>query len=198
MDDTYSLQNIAIYAANEYLDYFGAPPPPFCTPWGLMTRYKKASEGIFFLETDRSEWVLALPNPIWTIELSDVAAQMGKTCEPDSRTGEDAEYLFFKRDSCAPPIYELLKNSEHDGLLAFIRSKDALETHLNLRFPAYVIWHNSIQVSSHGFSNSPALLGMEECDLESDERVKEEQDQCIANCIHYTPGLSDVEYLLLP
>lgn len=199
--DTDPLYCSAIYAADQYPDYFGGPIPPRCTPWGLTVRCKKAAEGLFFLETNRCEWVLALSYPVWSVELSDVAQRLGERCELDRQMGEDeAEYLYFKRDACAPAIYELLGNSEYGGLLGFIHSKEALETHLNRRFPEYVVWHNSVELSGCGLSDIlENLLGAFGCrPEESEEKTQEKQALRVANCIHYTPELEDMDYLLLP
>lgn len=201
IDETDSLYCSAIYAADRYPAYFGGLIPPRITPWGLTLRYKKAAEGIFFLETDHCEWVLALSYPIWSVELSDVAKHLGKQCSLDKQMGEEeAEYLYFKRDACAPPIYELLDSSEYKGLFKFIRSKEVLETHLSRWFPEYVIWHNSMELSGHGISDIlENLLGAFGCRPEvSDEQAEEKQAQRISNCIRYMPELEELEHLLLP
>lgn len=201
VEETDSLYSAAIYAVDQYPAYFGGTIPPRTTPWGLTVRYKKVADGIFFLETNRCEWVLALSQPIWSLALSDVAQNLGKRCSLDRQMGEEeAEYLYFKRDACAPPLYELLGHAEYAGILTYIHSKEALETHLNRRFPEYVIWHNSLELSGRGMSdileNLLGALGDEW--EESGEPSEEKEALRIANCIHYTPELVDVEYLLLP
>lgn len=201
LEDGDSLYSSAIYYADEYPEYFGGLQPPRCTPWGLAVRTKKAQEGIYFLETDRCEWVLALAHPIWNIELSAQVKAMGELCEHDKSLGEEhAQYLYFQRDKCAPAIYELLDCSCYQGLRPFIESQEVLEAQVYKQNMEYAVMHNAAQVSGHG-----------KCDMLTDilevfgcEGVREEvetdelKEKRLKACVHLNPELADKELLLLP
>jgi len=142
-DEADSLYSIAIFSASQYPEYFGEPIPPRFTPWGAVVRYKKAASGVFFLETDRSEWILALSYPVWSVDISDSVQQLGSLCDADKFTGQDeAEYLYFQRNKCAPAIFELLQIKKYEGIKNFIYSQEILETALYMQAPTYVIAKN--------------------------------------------------------
>ena len=69
-----------VYTAEKYPAYFGGLIPPRCTPWGLTLRVKTV---VYFLETDSLEWVLAVANMIWDVDLSDASKRLGCLCEQD-------------------------------------------------------------------------------------------------------------------
>lgn len=201
LGENQSLYSEAIYAAEKYPDYFGGLVAPRITPWGLTVRVKKAAEGIFFLETEECEWVLALANPIWDVDLSDYVVNLGEHCDEDQRMGEwEAQYLYFQRDICAPAIYELLDRKEHQGLLSFIPSREVLETQVYRQCPDYAVWHNAMQVSGQGKTDLLTnLLTVLKGVREDDDRSPEELAALrTASCVHYVPELADVELLLLP
>ncbi len=74
-EEEQSLYSTAIFAAEQYPEYFGETIPPRSTPWGLVIRYKKAVDGVYFLETDHCEWVLALSFTVWSVGISENAQQ---------------------------------------------------------------------------------------------------------------------------
>lgn len=197
-----SLYCTALYAAEKYPDYFGGVTPPRYTPEGLVLRVKKVYEGIFFLETEQCRWMLALSYPIWNCDLSEYTQSLGKTCEQDLQAGtEEAAYLFFSEDVCAPALYELLDCSDYEGLLAYIDSRDTLETHLYCNFPAYTVQHNALEVSGHGkgdiFADILSCFGCEIPPLSEDEALLD-QKRRVANCIHLVPGCENKRLLNLP
>lgn len=55
-----SLYIAALYGAEEHPDYFGAFPVPIFTPRGLTARHKTLLNGVYWLETDRCEEMLAI------------------------------------------------------------------------------------------------------------------------------------------
>jgi len=119
-DKTESLYSVAMFAAELYPEYFGETIPPRCTPWGLVIRHRKVADGIYFLETDRCQWVLALSFPVWSIDLSDSTQKHGSFCAEDKRLGQkEAEYLYFRRDDCEPVIFELLQNEAYKKVKDF-------------------------------------------------------------------------------
>lgn len=189
----------AIYHADKYPGYFGGHIPPRMTPWGLTIRWKKASEGVYFLETDRCEWVLALAQPFWSIDISELAQELGEECEADLQLdAEEAVYRYFRGDGMAPAIYELLDFKDHCGLLDYIHSKEALETYLYTHCPEYVLQYNATEMSGHGKSDIlENLLGVFGCPVPEGD-IGDAQKRRMTNCIHYYPELAEVELLRLP
>ena len=194
-----SLYATAIYEADRYPEYFGGHIPPRMTPWGLTIRWKKASEGIFFLETDRCEWVLALAQPFWSIDLSDVVQGYGEECEADLQLGaEEAVYRYFRGKGMAPAIFELLDYEDHRGLLGYIHSKEALETYLYDHCLEYVLQCNAAEMSGKGRADMlENLLAVFGC-FPPEENSEQAQKRREASCIHYYPELANVELLRLP
>jgi len=191
--ETQSLYGTAAFATEQYPEYFGETIPPRCTPWGLVVRYKKAVDGVYFLETDRCEWVLALSFPVWSVGISEDAKQFGSFCEVDKRMNqEEAEYLYFQRNKCAPPIFELLQNEDYTGIRKFIVSQEVLENVLYKETPFYVIAKNLSEVAwLKAISTLLEATG---------EKTENEQlaEQAEKNYIHLRPDLANQELLKLP
>lgn len=195
-----SLYCTAIYAAENYPEYFGGLLPPRHTPYGLTVRTKKVAEGVYFLETDKCQWVLAVAYPIWNCDLSEDVQRLGKTSKADILSGtEEAQYLFFEEKCCAPAIYELKQVEDYRGLDKCIRSSLALETHLYLHHLDYAISHNIMELTGHGMgdflTDILAALGAE---LPENEETEEQQAKRIARCIHFTPEEVGQRLLMLP
>lgn len=195
-----SLYCAAIYNTEYFPWYFGGAIPPRNTPFGLTVRVKKAGEGLFFLETEQGRWVLAVSFPIWDTELSEYTKNLGWICDDDlSKKAKESRYLFFTKEGCAPAIYELLKNSDYNGLKRFIRSREVLETNLWEYFPEYALEHNAYEMSGKGsadmLGNLLKSLGVEipETDEENEEKAK----QRVKNCIIYSQELVGQDLLLL-
>ena len=189
-----SLYSYASFCIDKYPAYFGGSIPPRNTPWGLTIRYKKVFEGGCFLETDKGIWVLALSYPVWDTCLSDFSKKLGIMCVSDEILGaEEARWLYFKGDTCAPALYELLNTTEYKGILNYITSKESLEARLYADFPQYVIWHNSAEQSELGARSCLCkLFGLEECEEREDLMKRSE------NFIQYDTVPSKEKLLLLP
>lgn len=197
---TDSLYCAAVYAAEQYPEYFGGLLPPRHTPFGLTVRIKKVAEGLYFLETDRCQWVLAAAYPVWQCDLSPAVQKLGTFCKYDEQTGvQEAKYLFFEESCCAPAIYELLDLKEYQGLSDYITSRTALETEMFSRFPNYTIQHNCMEVTGRGKCDMLAnLLVSIGAELPEEYDSEEQQAKRIANCIHLTPETSSRRLLTLP
>lgn len=199
LEECESLYSASVNYSDIYPAYFGGVIPPRCTPWGPVIRQKMASNGVFFLETDRAEWILAVYHPIWSGELSGVAQAYGTVCDADLHIGpEEAIYLYFKAPNYAPPIFELMGIPEYSGLQNYIKSTETLEAYLTTYCPEYMVWHNVSELSGNGkedmLKNLLKILG---APLE-DTDAPDNRQQRIDNCIHYSPGLDITELLLLP
>jgi len=187
-----SLYGAAVDGAQYFPWYFGGTIPPRSTPFGLTVRVKKAGEGLFFLETDQCRWVLAVAFPIWSVDLTEQARELGWIGDDDlSKRVEEARYLFFPKERCAPAIYDLLEYSEYKGLLHFIKSKQVLETHLWTYFPEYALEYNICNAGRYDSANMPECPEATKDDGRTDEMP-------INNCITYSEELTGQEFLLLP
>lgn len=104
-----SLYAAALYGAEEHPDYFGAFPVPFFTPRGNTVRHKTILNGVYWLETDRCEEMLAVCYPIWQADITIPEQHQGEQLEYDRIQGIDNSlgYLFFSKQSSAIPLYEL-------------------------------------------------------------------------------------------
>lgn len=104
-----SLHTVALYGAEEHPDYFGAFPVPFFTPRGLTARHKTILNGVYWLETDRCEEMLAVCYPIWQSDISIPEQNRGEQLEYDRIHGIDSTlgYLFFSKQNSIIPLYEL-------------------------------------------------------------------------------------------
>lgn len=192
-----TLYSYAVFCMDKYPKYFGNFIPPRSTPWGMTIRYKRAAEGVFFLETDRCVWVLALSYSVWSICLSDFAQKLGVTSEHEkSMLPEEARYLYFERNTCAPALYELLDAEECRGILDYVTSREVLEAHLCTYFPQYVMWHNLIEQSGWGKEDWIYKLHDLGAGINLDEILDREEES--DTLIHYNPALSREKLLLLP
>ncbi len=195
-----TLYNIAIYGSEKYPEYFGGILPPRYTPYGLTVRTKKVAEGLYFLETDRCQWVLAVAYIIWDSDLSEYTKRQGIIYEGDKQHGiAECQYMFFDEKAYALPIYELLRMKEYSGLQGYIRSQRILESHLCYQYPEYATGNNILEMSGHGrvdmLFDMLRSLGYKLPDIEETE---EQVARRLASCIHLTPGIEKERLLNLP
>ena len=137
--DWESLYADAVCGAADNPEYYGMLPVPTLTPWGRTLRNRVLANGIFRLETEEQDDVLAMSHPLWNSELTYAAINYGCFTDADFRQGTEQSMacLFFsKRTSCVP-LYELRKGRwnwdglpQLDVLLEEIRTNcpDYLET----------------------------------------------------------------------
>lgn len=104
-----SLQTAALYGAEEHPDYFGNFPVPFFTPRGCTVRHRAIMNGVYWLETDRCEEMLAVCYPIWQADISVPEQNLGEQLAYDQMRGIDNTlgYLFFPKQCSPIPLYEL-------------------------------------------------------------------------------------------
>ena len=106
-----SLHGRAVYGAEIYPEYFGMLPVPALTPWGYTTRYHVLDSGIYWIETDQCEEVLAVAHPAWAADLSKSVLRHARQLAYDTELGinHTLGYKFFsKKESCVV-IFELLQ-----------------------------------------------------------------------------------------
>ena len=104
-----SLQTAALYGAEEHPDYFGNFPVPLFTPRGCTVRHRTIMNGVYWLETDRCEEMLAVCYPIWQANITTPEQNLGEQLEYDRIRGIDNTlgYLFFSKQGSPIPLYEL-------------------------------------------------------------------------------------------
>lgn len=120
----------AVCGAADNPEYYGMLPVPMLTPWGRTLRNRVLANGIFWLETEYEDDVLAMSHPFWNSELTLAAISYGCFSEPDRWAGIEKAMacLFFTKQTSCVPLYELRKGRwnwdglpELDALLELIR-----------------------------------------------------------------------------
>lgn len=152
IEDEESLYTAALYGAEEHPDYFGAFPVPSFTPRGFTVRHKTILNGVYWLETDRCEEMLAVCYPIWQGDITVPEQNQGEQLEYDQIHGIDNTlgYLFFSKQNSIIPLYELsLLHSEieESGMVDVA----ALLNAICKFYPEYATIHNEEEAKfEHG------------------------------------------------
>lgn len=159
-----SLQTAAIYGAEEHPDYFGNFPVPFFTPRGCTVRHRTIMNGVYWLETDRCEEMLAVCYPIWQADISIPEQNLGEQLEFDRMRGIDNTlgYLFFPKQGSPIPLYELSQlhpEVEESGVV----NMAALLNAICELYPEYSAIHNEGESKSRscGFIKRTVGAGTE-------------------------------------
>lgn len=116
--------------------YFGAYPAPSGTPWGRILRYREIGNGIFWLETETLRQALAVCQ-LWSDDLSEAALALAAR----GGTPESGAYLFFDKQDCCVPVFELLP-LHPQWLEKNTVDRAALMNAVCLSHPAYALRHN--------------------------------------------------------
>ena len=92
-----SLLSAAVFGMEDYPDYFGHWSAPRMTPRGFTTRWRELRPGVFSLETDQGESLLAACYPLWTSCLPEPIRRLAEQTGYDRTHGIDSTlgYLFF-------------------------------------------------------------------------------------------------------
>lgn len=144
----------ALYGAEEHPDYFGQYPVPLHTPRGRTTRHKAIIHGVYWLETERCEEMLAVCYPIWQADLPKTEQMLGEQLEYDRMRGIDSTYgyLFFPKQSSAIPLYAL--SQVHPELKASgAVDMPALLNAICAYYPEYTAMHNQEALKYAGRSD---------------------------------------------
>lgn len=136
------LRATAFFAAQSFPDYFGALPIPIYTPRGCTIRHWILDNGIYWLETDQCEELLAVSYPVWSTELSDLTANLGEQTEYDKAHDieETLGYIFFPAKVSCIPLYELMRTRpEWEGTII---DRRALMNAIWSSYPDYALEMN--------------------------------------------------------
>ena len=99
----------AVYGMEHYPEYFGDYPVPALTPRGATTRHKRLACGVYAVETERFERMIAICYPAWSCDLSDYTLTQAEQLDSDVRQGIDSTlgYLFFSEKAGCLALFEL-------------------------------------------------------------------------------------------
>ena len=152
-----TLHDIALDAAEYHPEYFGAYPIPLHTPRGYTTRHWTLANGIYWLETDQCEEVLAVCYPLWTAELSTLAERVGEMTEYDKAQGihQNLGCIFFPAQFSCIPIYELMQ-TRMEAWSGTVIDKPALMNAIWRDAPEYAIMMNRQEQT--GMNDLPTML----------------------------------------
>ena len=143
LPDGDTLLTAAIYGMEDYPEYFGSYPAPLSAPRGFTTRYKELIPGVFAIETDTCETMLAVCYPRWYDGFSSYTMRFSEQTAFDREQGIDNTlgFLFFPRDAACLAVFELLPgnpNLRKSELLDLVALHNALWT----QYPDYAIAYN--------------------------------------------------------
>lgn len=136
----------AIYGMEHHPEYFGDYPVPPMTPRGAVTRHKRLACGVFALETESFERMIAVCHPVWSCDLSDYTVQQAEMLDSDLRQGIDSTlgYLFFPESAGCLTLFELWRF--YDEIMASgLIDRAAMMNAIYLNHPQYAVQHNRLE-----------------------------------------------------
>jgi hypothetical protein len=136
---------VAVYGTEENPEYFGSYPAPLSTPHGAALRYLQIIQGVFAVETERGDRMIAIAYPIWSGDLSAYTKHYGLMTPYDIAQGihHTYGYLFFPEESGCLPLFELSLIHKLPCTINLAALKNAVFE----RFPDYALRHNSGEVT---------------------------------------------------
>ena len=139
-----SLHGCAVYGAERYPEYFGMLPVPALTPWGYTVRHRVLDSGIYWIETDQCEEVLAVAHPAWAADLSKSVLRHGRQLTYDTEHGinHTLGYKFFSKKVSCVVIFELLQTRPKWRTSGNIHIPELMNAILT-NYPEYAMSFNS-------------------------------------------------------
>lgn len=133
----------AVYGMENYPEYFGDYPIPAQTPRGATMRHKRLANGVYVLETERFEHMIAVCYPVWEGDLSDYTIRQAEMLESDARQGIDSTlgYLFFPESAGCLALFELWKWYE-EFMSSGLIDRAAMMNAIYEFYPEYAVEHN--------------------------------------------------------
>lgn len=162
------LYNFTVAAMEYHPEYFGEYPVPLCTPHGYTLRHRALENGIYWIETDQGEDVLAVCYPVWDAELSKAVLQMSEQTDADRQKGihQTLGYLFFSHAAICAALFELMDlRPEWDGTLI---CKPALMNVIWKHLPDFAVVTN---LWEQKVPNTVSSLMKELCDVEIEPQL---------------------------
>ena len=104
-----TLLSAAVFGMEDYPEYFGSWPAPRMTPRGFTTRWREKRPGVFLLETDHGEMLLAVCYPLWTSCLPETIRRLAEQTYFDRTHGINSTlgFLFFPESAAQLVLAEL-------------------------------------------------------------------------------------------
>ena len=156
-DEDESLHSASMYAMELHPEYFGSYPAPVITPRGYLIRYEPIMSGVFAIETDRCEKMVAVCYPVWSGEFSEYVLQFAEQTDYDLRQGIHTSmgYVFFSLETSCLALFELGIGHREIRDSHMIDGR-ALMNAVWRRYPDYAVQHNMQEQS--GQNNGLELL----------------------------------------
>lgn len=159
-----TILSIATYGREHNPEYFGDYPAPTLTPRGFTLRYQVLTSGVFLIETDKLEKVLAVCQPIWECDLSDYAKEHSEQLDFDRLNGisSTAGYMFFSEENACVILFELWKSYEKIRESGRVNVQ-AMMNAIWAKHPTYAAAHNLREQSglNDGFGLFLKTLGVD-------------------------------------
>lgn len=154
-------QDAAEYGRELYPEYFGDYAAPMQTPWGPTLRYKRLGAGVFAIETERQDRVIAVCYAIWTSSgLSEGMVKHGIQTEYDRAHDikKTMGYLFFPEPLACLTLFELWKYGMEleDAVSSGLVNTAALMNAIWKAYPGYAMAYNSQEQT--GINDIPACM----------------------------------------
>jgi len=132
----------AEFGREQYPEYFGDYPAPSMTPRGATTRYQRLACGVFALETERFERMIAVCHPVWSCDLSDYTLSKGELLNTaDRERGSNLGYMFFRECDGCVALFELWR--WYDEFMASgLIDRAAMMNAIYVHHPEYAVTHN--------------------------------------------------------
>ena len=153
-----SILTTATFGAEHHPEYFGAYSVPHLTTKGRMVRYRQIMWGVFAIETETCERLIAVCYPLWTCDLSDHTADLGNMTAHDLDRGvnESMGYLFFSEIPGCLAIFELWQSYPAEIQASDIINMPAVMNAIWTNYPMYAEAHNSRE--QQGLNDESGLL----------------------------------------
>lgn len=107
-----SLEEARAFGREVCPEYFGEFPIPEKTPWGPVIRHDRLWNGLYWLETEREGWVLAIAYPLYSVLFEDTLALAAQI--EDGKEAETCGYRFYTYRASCCPLFEMFPYDE-DG-----------------------------------------------------------------------------------
>ena len=105
----------------------------------MTLRYQELMKGVFVIETERFEKILAVCHPVWACDLSGFTKE--QTLPPDTDIWETHRYLLFPERSACLALFELGKKYKEISKSGLI-DVPAMMNAIWQQYPTYAASHN--------------------------------------------------------
>lgn len=109
---SWSLRECELFGRYVFPEHFGEIPAPTDTPWGKPLRCSRMWNGLYWLETEKAGWVLAIAYP-YCDELVEETVNFASLLDDERKQGIDRTmgFLFYTYEMSCLPVFELLDDA---------------------------------------------------------------------------------------